>query len=807
MHFRHFRHFTLLGVLVPSRQLVLRSEPTPPKQLRRPEALLRRVVKGEIAMNLMKWFRKNNKKIMAVVVVVIMFGFIAGPTLRYFTRIRTGWHDAVAYFADNKKIIRSDLNSAHQELEILRLLSADDLLRTQDLQAILLSELLFSEQKASPALINRIKRMITTSGYRISDKQISDIYRRSMPADYYWLLLKNEAQLAGISMANEDMGRVLGQVIPQLFRGATYSQVIRSLIDKQGIPEEQILATFGKLLAVLQYSHMICSGEDVTSSQIMHMASQENETINVELVEFESSIFAETLAEPNEDRMVEHFDKYKKFFAGTVSEENPYGFGYKLPDRVQLECIACRLDDVSLIVTPPTPQEKEQYYQKNVKRFMISVPSDPNDPNSPPIEQTQSYAEVAILISDKLLQDKVNSEAEKILQEAKTLTEVGLEDMMDEGRGTRDERQTGDYTAAAEQLSKKHKIKIYAGQTGLLAATDIRNDRNLGMLYLKTYGTNPVALTQLVFAIDELKASDLGLFNMPKPRMYENIGPLRDLFGEMIVLVRVIKAEPASEPKSINQAFSTSTPIFDPNQEKEGKDIYSVREKVAEDLKKSDAMDTTRIKAEEFLKLAAKDGLDNTINKFNDLYGPPFLLSQESTGAKKDPNDPNVFQVETLTDLQRISSTMLATLAVQNASNPAVQFIINEVTKQAWFIDQLYSLVPQDSNTVDNAPLIMEFKPNMSFYIIKNISVKHLTHPEYEKIKALRLYKEDRIQTQSMAAVHFNPENILKRMNFRWANRDESRPLPQGRDEGTTDANAPAESVRLSSPSKSEEPS
>ena len=149
-------------------------------------------------MNLMKWFRKNNKKIMAIVVVVIMFGFIAGPALRYFARIRTGRRDTVAYFADNKKITRNELMSAHQELEILRFLGTGDLLKSQGLRAILLSELLFSEQRVSPALINGIRRMIVANGYRVSDKQISDIYNRFLPAEYYWFLLEREAHLAGI---------------------------------------------------------------------------------------------------------------------------------------------------------------------------------------------------------------------------------------------------------------------------------------------------------------------------------------------------------------------------------------------------------------------------------------------------------------------------------------------------------------------------------------------------------------------------------------------------------------------------------
>ncbi len=730
-------------------------------------------------MNLMRWFRKNNKKVMAIVVVVIMFGFIAGPTLRYFARIRMGWRDAVAYIADNKKITRSDLMSAHQELEILKLLRADALLRSQDIRGILLAELLFTEQKASPLLINHIKRLIRTNRYRISDKQISDIYRRSLPADYYWYCLKTEAELSGIRVANEDMGRLLGRIMPRAFQGLTYSQVIRSIINNQQIPEEQILTTFGKLMAVLQYSHMVCSNENVTNSQMLNIASLEGETINVELVEFDSSVFTDRVkSEPDEAALVGHFDKYKNFFVGTITEENPYGFGYKLPDRAQLEYIVCRLDDVSQVVTPPAPQEKEEYYRRNIEQFKVSVPSDPNDPNSLQIERTQSYAEVAGFISDKLLQDKINSKAEKILQEAKTLTEAGLEDT-DIGAEKLTFEQfrqlAGDYTAAAEQLSEKYKVKIYTGQTGLLSSMDIQNNRNLGALYTISYGKNPVSLIQIVFAIDELKASELGPFDMAKPRMYENIGPLRDLFGQMMALVRIVKAEPASGPQSIDETFSVRTLILDPNQKPNSEDIYSVRENVVEDLQKLAAMDITRSKAEEFIELTAENGWDSAINKFNDLYGKQ---------AKKEPNDPDVFQEQSFTDLQRFSNAMLGTLAVQNISNPAVQFVINESAKQAQFIDKLYSLVPQDSNTVDSVPLIMEFKPDLGFYVIKNISVKRLTQPEYERVRAQRLYIEDNVQTQSLSAIYLNPENILKRVDFRFAKKREE----------TTDANTPAES-------------
>ncbi len=130
-------------------------------------------------MNLVKWFRKNNKKVMAVVVVVIMFGFIGGSALQSLSKRRIG---SIARFAEKTQITDRDLMLARHELEILRMVRAEALLRSQDLHGVFLGELLFSDQRASPALINSIRQSIRTNNYRISEKQINDLYRHRPPA-------------------------------------------------------------------------------------------------------------------------------------------------------------------------------------------------------------------------------------------------------------------------------------------------------------------------------------------------------------------------------------------------------------------------------------------------------------------------------------------------------------------------------------------------------------------------------------------------------------------------------------------------
>ena len=746
-------------------------------------------------MSLVRWLRKNNKKIMAVVVIVIMVGFIGGSYIQQLGRRAAGRHQTVACFADDQPITNYDLALARRDLEILKMLSADNMLRslsvplfrTRDLHAAVLGELLFADRTASPAFLNHIKQIVKTNQYAVSDKQINDIYNRTMSSDVYWLLLKNEAARAGVKVSNNFSGNQLARTIPRITGGATYQQLIGSIVNRQGLSEREILTTFSELMAVLNYAKMVCAAEDITASQIMHDVKWENERMDVEFVQFDSAVFAENQPEPTQDQISAHFDQYKKYFPGEVTEQNPYGFGYKLPDRVRLEYIAVKLDDVSAIVTRPTNDEAQEYYQKYREQlFTEQVPLDPNDPNSMTIDRTKTYAEVAGTILKGLLHRKVNSKAERILQDAKTLTEAALQDVDTEFTALSSQQfkqLAGDYKAAADQLSQKYEINVYAGKTGWLGAADIQTDEKLGALYIAGYGYNPVGLTRIVFALDELGVSELGPFDIQRPSLYQNIGPLVDISGQMtgeiagqiMALVRAIEAEEAAEPESINQSFSADTLVLEQVPEQTGQNVYSVREKVVQDLKKLAAMDTAGSKADEFLDLAAKDGWHSAVDKFNELYGRQE--TEGETGAK-------TFKLQNFANLRRIPDTVLKILAVQTEGDPAARVLLNERKRESLLRDRIYSLIPQDSNTPDNLPLVLELKPNMSYYCLKDVLVKRLYRQDYETVKALRGYKQDFIQSQSLAPVHFSPENILKRMNFRFISRDD-RPA---------DGNVPPES-------------
>ena len=226
-----------------------------------------------------------------------------------------------------------------------------------------------------------------------------------------------------------------------------------------------------------------------------------------------------------------------------------------------------------------------------------------------------------------------------------------------------------------------------------------------------------------------------------------------------MAIMRVIDAQKAAVPKSIDVTYSTRTLNFDPNEEKTGDETYSVKEKVTEDLKKLAALDATKSKAEEFVDLTKKDGWTSSIKKFEELYGQ----------LQHDANEPNAFRLQNYPGMKRISLEYLETIAIQGRGNPITPYLLNDSEANKKFTDKLYSLVPPDADTAKVLPVVMEFKPDISYYVIKNISINRLYQEDYEKMKVTLLFREEYIQSQSLAAVHFNPENILKRMNYRSA--------------------------------------
>lgn len=734
-------------------------------------------------MSLMKWFRKNNRKIIAVAVVGLLVVWLGGSALRMtcgYAGPRQG--KAVALFGRKNKITIADISRANNELTILRQMRAEYILRSHDIHGILLAELLFSESRLSPALIASLRQTIQTNRLRISNEQIHNLYRKTQRDEIYWHLLKKEAESAGIAISNESIANMLRQAIPKLFEGSSYAQVINSFLSR-GISEETILSAFSSLYSVLEYATITCSSEALTRAQISQLVNDELQTMNAQLVRVHAELFTDEQDEPDDSQIQEQFEKYKAYYPGEVTQDNPYGFGYKLDDRVQLDYIIVKLDEVEKIIDKPTQQEKEQYYLIHSNEFVEERPSDPNDPNSLPLQYTMSFGQVARLITNRMTNERIIKTTQAILSQARQLTEEKYGDN-DAADLTAEQLKdlAVDYDDIANQLAEEYSVNISSGRTGLLGITDIQQDENINSLLLRPAGLEqmPYGLIQLVFSVEPFDSTELIFSDTATPKIYQTIGPLFDLKAVSAAIIRVVDVQKAAVPESPDVTFSSAGVKLEQSDTDADDEVYSVREQVVKDLKILAAMRTTKEKAEKFLAMAQKDGWEKAIDSFNRQY-PTVEL-----------NEPNNFELAVLMDLKKPSPDTDEALATQNQGLVGSHLSMNTHKRDKMIIDELFSLVPDDSNTPKELPVILEVRPDLSYYCIKDLSINRITSDQYEKVKTLIAFRQNNLEGQSLSAIHFEPENILSRTNFRVIT--ESQPPDEPNEPASETAKPPQES-------------
>ena len=357
-------------------------------------------------MHLVKWFRKNMTRLMAVFVILIMIAFIMPSVLNQLAKPRlTGPTKAMWYFNKDKKISLNDIRQASSELAAMRsLYIAEFLISQQDLRLALLGELLFPESVPAAVISDEFKKIAIQNQLNISPSRIDDFFEQSHGrAELFWIMLKEEAKNTGCVIPPQIAGDILNQFIPSITNNKiNAATAVRKAAQANQMTDDKVFATFADVLAVASYARILTDVEDVTEAQVARTISGTTENITAEYVEFKSETFVDKLNEPNDGEITLQFDKYKNYFPGIITEDNPCGFGYKQKPRVAVEYAIVKREDVKKLVTPPTEEEIEEFYQQNLERFVEQVPTDINDPNSKTTERQRSYAEVAGLIRDAL---------------------------------------------------------------------------------------------------------------------------------------------------------------------------------------------------------------------------------------------------------------------------------------------------------------------------------------------------------------------------------------------------------------------
>jgi hypothetical protein len=722
-------------------------------------------------MNLVKWIRKNNRKIMVFVVIFCMVSFVIGSFgIKIIVSMLGGGSNQLIGTYDGGKIKTRQFIQAQNELNVLRMLMADRLLMAQGSQGLggpLLVHLLFSDSPFAGDVASELQQAVRGGQLNLSQEDL-DSYFNQQPqrAEIVWILLNQEARRTGYILPIENARETLRSVVPPLTNNQLdAAQLVNQIISKNNIEEERILRIFADLMGVMAYAGQVSDSEDVTLNQVRASLGRSKERIDANFVEIPAAWFVDPNAAVSEADMQRQFETYKDTPPNVLTPQNPFGFGYKLGQRVQMDYMVVDLDAVKKLIEIPTPEAIESYYSRNLSQFQTSKPSDPNNPESEKITETRPFAEVEGVIRRTLENERTLSQATLIFNDIKSQTEAGFETLnMEEATVDQIQQAAGDYQAVARSLSEKYGIAITAGKTGWFSAETLAGDEVLSSLTLQRQG-GPLRLADMVFAVTREKAKQARI-GLPSIRVWENIGPLTggifdseaNAYHRLMALVRVVGIQDAQTPESIDFEFATQgMTLF--KKPSEAASTFRLKDKIKEDLQLVQAMDTAKTRAEELAGLAKEKGWDEAVKAYNAAYA-------------KTPADPNriietgAVEVAGIKQQLRISAMEIEMAKRIMLENPASAQFIQRRLVSNMLTNKLYALLPENAESTGIIQTVLPFEPTAAYYVVQSVVRQPATEKDYLDNKARTALQLSAIHSAGLPLVHFNAANLFKRMGY-----------------------------------------
>jgi hypothetical protein len=730
-------------------------------------------------MHLVKWIRKNNRKIMVFVVVFIMLAFVVGQFgIKMLVSLMGGGNQLIATYDDGKKIKSQTFLQAQSELAILRMLMADRLLLAQSgsgFSAPLLLHLLMPESQFGSEIASQMKQAVQQGQLQVSMEELEDYFsQRSERPEILWILLKNEAYRAGHILPNESAAETLRFAIPQLTGNQMdAATLVNQIISNNNISEQQILRILADLMGVLAYTNSVLDNQPVTINQVKASLGRSKERLDAQFVKIPAEWFVDEEADVSEAELQEQFNAYRTTVAGSPAPENPFGFGYQLPKRVQLEYMVMLMDDVEAQIEKPTADDLENYYSNNIERFKKQEPIDPNNPESETIPVTQSFAEVQNQVRRAIEDEKTAALANIIFNEIKDKTESGFETLnFDEAPVTELQQAAGDYAVVGAELSQKYNVPVWTGKTGWLSPTVFGQDKILSGLSIRR-GQNFLRLTDLAFAAEEEKPQRQRI-GVPAVRVWENIGPLsggyysqeESKYFRLMALVRVVGIQQASAPESIDTVFETKGVVLEQDavEEADAK-TFSLTDQVKDDVLLLKAMDTAKDRAEELVQLIEDKGWDEAIEAYNNTYAKADLDAYQA--------EQQTIELSEVKQQLRISLLEMEMIKRLMQQNPASAGYMQDRLISNMLTNRLYGLLDEDAESTGTIQASFEFGPQASWYVVQEVQRQPATLKDYLDNKTQTALQLSVADSGELSLIHLSPENILKRMDFHYKLQDE----------------------------------
>jgi len=563
---------------------------------------------------MIKYFRKNQKKAMAIFGILLMIAF-ALP-IGFGQMGRGGGGDRPAGTLLGQTLTYNDSVRFKNEWRALR----------DHYGPVGLALALGSVPTGESALV---VQGLTNARLR---QAASEIVRNYGPTPQLWQILSQsqppqmraigDAAYLGIGIfeqieSNEDAFMLLVKEAEANGIGAdeeTVTAILAAEMNGQAPPEagtpegrdyQNRRALLRDFLKVINSARRAATVAKVSQPLRSYLMGTQAQQLSVNVVEFDAKDFLVQVPAPTEDEVKAHFDKYKDKDA--KADETP--FGYKIPNRAKFDAIVISADEVKKAIKPVQGEDVAEYYYAN--KGTPAIPTTRETFSLGDGTRPKTLAESADEIRERLTTERVTALTTAVRDAVRTTLRADF----DAYKAAVDAKKpvptsslgvpynTFEYLQKLrDKVQADHKVTLTISDVGTFLTADAMKDtvdfKDL-MVTAGERGRTPFG-QYLTTALDAYLTDDerkaLGQAADQRPSLWQPLPAAEDVGGKKQVIARATAAEPAHAPAKLDD----------------------VREQVVADVKKAKAYQLAKAAAEKALaSVQSGQWLQSVANELN----------------------------------------------------------------------------------------------------------------------------------------------------------------------------------------------
>lgn len=308
-----------------------------------------------------RFIRDHNKKFMAVFAVVLMVAFLLPAGFQQMGNRRA---DAARSHMGDQPITYGDYQRAENDWELL---ARDAFTITSFGQQV---PLLITLGDPAPQRLAMMMRMVDERMF--PNAPLAPIQIVGNPTTF--LLLLKEAQAAGITISDARVDETLRSEV-----------TIRPDLDAR--LKQNVREAVRDFLAVEASYARVASAVKASEPMRQRTLAERLVRITADVVAFDAApaaipaLAAAATTAPSDEALKAQFDKYADVASGAVTDTNPFGFGYLIPDRAKVQTLGITRDQLKAAVEKT---RKPRQWDVDARKYFYSNPTEFPAPTSQP---------------------------------------------------------------------------------------------------------------------------------------------------------------------------------------------------------------------------------------------------------------------------------------------------------------------------------------------------------------------------------------------------------------------------------------